>query len=126
MQALADALDQKLALHPKVHPAAVGCRCRHGVHGRCERRAHHEYSATAAEVVPCRSSVPPTGPSACLAFSCPLQLETRIRAYFGANTTKAHLKMAEAPTGRGEAVGNGWRVHRICHLSLSLLLPVPS
>ena len=30
----------------------------------------------------------------------PLQLEARIRAYFGANTTKAHLKMAEAPTGK--------------------------
>ncbi|KAI7844692.1 hypothetical protein COHA_001780 [Chlorella ohadii] len=43
MQAMADALDQQLALHP--------------------------------------------------------QLESRIRAYFGANTTKAHLKMAEAPTG---------------------------
>ncbi|PSC67404.1 FAD synthase [Micractinium conductrix] len=27
------------------------------------------------------------------------QLESRIRAYFGANTTRAHLKMAEAPTG---------------------------
>lgn len=27
------------------------------------------------------------------------QLESRIRAFFGANTTRAHLKMAEAPTG---------------------------
>jgi hypothetical protein len=27
------------------------------------------------------------------------QLEARIRAYFGANTTQAHLKMAETPTG---------------------------
>ncbi|KAL4424331.1 hypothetical protein ABPG75_001632 [Micractinium tetrahymenae] len=27
------------------------------------------------------------------------QLESRIRAFFGANTTGAHLKMAEAPTG---------------------------
>lgn len=27
------------------------------------------------------------------------QLESRIRAYFGPNTTRAHLKMAEAPTG---------------------------
>lgn len=27
------------------------------------------------------------------------QLEARIRKYFGANTTRAHLKMAEAPTG---------------------------
>lgn len=27
------------------------------------------------------------------------QLEARIRAYFGSNTTRAHLKMAEAPTG---------------------------
>lgn len=27
------------------------------------------------------------------------QLEARIRAFFGANTTRAHLKMAEAPTG---------------------------
>ena len=39
------------------------------------------------------------------------QLEARIRAYFGPNTTQAHLKMAETPTGgwvAGVGCGGGW------------------
>lgn len=103
MQALAAALDQQLALHPQVSwaPRVAGAEA-------------HRWQLACSDASLCASPVQDRARAVSSQRHCPLlhrlpQLEARIRAYFGANTTPAHLKMAETPTGaRRGLAGRLW------------------